>query len=180
MNENGPSLDEALFFNGINAASGGYLLGGLSTADLAEVARGASADPEAIEALRQKVDILAEQHFGTVEGVDPTALEEAGWGIVFPRVKPGTDEDKVHDDILAALEPLLARRRAQAGDRYKICRHNLGIPVGTGKGARAGAAATFPAAEYTNGCPTTLAVVCSDTVATSKPGPAPAPVRLRR
>ena len=137
MTENGPGLDEALFFNGINAASGGYLLGGLSTADLAEVARGASADPEAIEALRQKVEVLSEQHFGTIEGVDSSAIEAAGWGIAFPRVKPGTDEDKLHDDILAALEPLIARRRSQAGARFKICRHNLGIPVGTGKGARA-------------------------------------------
>jgi ATP-dependent DNA helicase RecG len=44
----------------------------------AEVARGASADPEAIEALRQKVDILAEQHFRKLlHWLEPLGLKVA-------------------------------------------------------------------------------------------------------
>jgi hypothetical protein len=55
---------------------------------------------------------------GVIEGVDPTKLAEAGWGIVFPYKEPGTTPTVA--DIKEALRPLLELRRSQAGDLFKL------------------------------------------------------------
>lgn len=50
---------------------------------------------------------------GPIDGVDPSDLAEAGWGILFA----GSDERA--DDILLALDKLLEHRKGQAGTLFK-------------------------------------------------------------
>ncbi|HEX5718170.1 MAG TPA: hypothetical protein VF179_18560 [Thermoanaerobaculia bacterium] len=47
-----------------------------------------------------------------IDGVSPQVLAEAGWGVIFPQ-SAGQAED-----LRKALEPLLTRRKDEAGDRY--------------------------------------------------------------
>lgn len=61
-----------------------------------------------------------EPHLGPRYGVDPTDLAQTGWGVVFPAVKPGTEEARDLDAIQEALAPLLRLRQAQAGDRFRV------------------------------------------------------------
>jgi hypothetical protein len=95
--------DERFCFNGIDATSGRPLLAELPAAALARLARGLPLDAEAIELQQQRAD----QPFLTAEDVDPTLVEQAGWGVVFAH---GADPA-----IREALAPLLAHRKAQAG-----------------------------------------------------------------
>ncbi|MGD9144118.1 MAG: hypothetical protein PVI80_01025 [Anaerolineae bacterium] len=71
-------------------------------------------------ALEQWLDSLRRPlaHLGLVEGVDPTKLAEAGWGIIFPHQEPGATP--TIGDIKEALQPLLELRRSQAGDLFKL------------------------------------------------------------
>jgi len=55
---------------------------------------------------------------GVIEGIDPTDLAHAGWGIVFPY--EASDAAPKAAAIQAALQPLLDRRRSRAGERFKI------------------------------------------------------------
>src|SRR6202008_3505939 len=57
-----------------------------------------------------QTDELFPPMFGVRFGVDPVKLAESGWGVVF-HADAGADGR-------SALEPLLARRRVQAGDRF--------------------------------------------------------------
>ncbi|MEO7274090.1 MAG: hypothetical protein ABIX28_08410 [Vicinamibacterales bacterium] len=52
---------------------------------------------------------------------DPSNLAETGWGIVLPA---GESSETV--GVLQALEPLLARRREQAGDRFRVLEYRRG------------------------------------------------------
>jgi hypothetical protein len=74
--------------------------------------------PELRDGLRAWLDELRRLsvgHLGTVPWVDPLKLEEAGWGVIFPAAMA---EDR-RAAIAAALEPLLALRRRQAGELFK-------------------------------------------------------------
>ncbi len=64
-----------------------------------------------LSALRNKVSLLA-----AVEWVDPTKLEEAGWGVIFPA---GMEAER-QADIQERLEPLLTLRRDQAGKYFRV------------------------------------------------------------
>jgi hypothetical protein len=66
-----------------------------------------------LEALRSTIKQLA-----PVPWVDPTDLAEAGWGIVFPHEDPRYPAGV--PAIKEALGPLLALRRSQAGQYFKI------------------------------------------------------------
>jgi hypothetical protein len=84
---------------GVQAESG-QLLPGLVADDLERV----DEDPNAVQArgASENTDFLA------VSDIDPNKLEEAGWGIIFPK---GVDPA-----VRAALEPLIEHRRKQVGD----------------------------------------------------------------
>lgn len=49
---------------------------------------------------------------GLIDGVDPKDLAQTGWGLLF------ASSDERFEEILEALGPLSARRKAQAGMRY--------------------------------------------------------------
>jgi hypothetical protein len=92
--------------NGINAASGEYLLPPLSLEALSHVAAGEALDPGEAEALRARYASLTSTYLGVIEGVDPADLAQAGWGIVFAH-----DADPAVRD---ALKPLIQHRQEQA------------------------------------------------------------------
>lgn len=56
-------------------------------------------------------------HLGPIEGVDPTDLARAGWGIIFPF--PDAEQDRV-SIIKEKLKCLLDWRKEQAGELYKV------------------------------------------------------------
>ena len=87
--------DERLFFNGVDGATGEYLLPSLAPEELVELLDPGTAEP------------VAPGEKKVIFGIDPRKLEESGWGVVFAR-----DADPA---VRQALEPLLAHRRAQAG-----------------------------------------------------------------
>lgn len=103
-----------LTFNGINGATGGYLLPEMSAEEISRIAQGEAFDPEHLAELKHRFRSAGLVHLGVKEGVDPKDLSQSGWGVIF-----------AHGDsqqIAAwkeALKPLLDLRREQAGDLYK-------------------------------------------------------------
>ena len=101
---------DQLIFNGINGASGGYLLPPLSARDISKLAQGEKLDPTHLSELRQRWEQISQPHFGVRELVqgDATKLSRSGWGVIFAH-----DADPA---IREALRPLLDRRRVQAAE----------------------------------------------------------------
>lgn len=97
---------QPLIFNGIDGATGGYLLSPLTIPQVAGLARGRSPRGQEAEELRCWVQERSEPQLGPEEGVDPRDLAQAGWGAIVPR-----DADPA---VLEALAPLLEHRRRQA------------------------------------------------------------------
>jgi hypothetical protein len=103
--------DELLIFNGINGATGQYLLPPMSPEQISMLARGERRDPYHLRELRWWYQRVTEAFFGPKEGVDPTDLAQAGWGVIFAH--------NVDERIIDALHPLLEHRRAQAGRTHE-------------------------------------------------------------
>ncbi|MGH8902198.1 MAG: hypothetical protein ACRDYA_11080 [Egibacteraceae bacterium] len=103
--------DELLTFNGVDGTTGRYLLSPMSPEQVSRVARGERREPGHLRELRWWYQRVTEACFGPKEGVDPTDLAQAGWGVIFPH-----DADK---RIVEALRPLLDHRRAQAGRTHE-------------------------------------------------------------
>ena len=74
---------EELFFNGINGATGSYLLPPMSPQDLSKIARGETLDESHLLELKSWYERTSQKHFGPKEGVDPKKLDESGWGVLF-------------------------------------------------------------------------------------------------
>ncbi len=91
-----------MYANGVYAATGLPL--GVPPSSLA----GTAAEP-AEKAAKRKMDKTRATLGADVD--DENDLAQTGWAVVFPA--------KTNAEILKALEPLLARRREQAGDLYK-------------------------------------------------------------
>ncbi len=100
--------EELLVFNGIDGATGGYLLPPLTPEQISRIAQGEDIDPALLIELRKKTDFLRglESDFAPIEGVDPKNLAETGWGVIFAH---GADPA-----IREALSPLLEHRQKQA------------------------------------------------------------------
>ncbi len=99
---------EPIIFNGIDGATGSYLLPPLTTNDISKIAQGEKLDPAQLRALAQKWEQVSQPHFGVrslVKG-DETQLVYTGWGVIFAH-----DADPA---IREALAPLLDLRKAQA------------------------------------------------------------------
>lgn len=97
---------ENLVFNGINGTTGEYLLPEMTPRQLARIALGESWDARELNELKWWHRWTTEETFGPVEGVDPTDLGQAGWGLIMP-----ADADPA---ILEALGELREHRRTQA------------------------------------------------------------------
>ena len=105
---------ERLVFNGINGATGDYLLPAMTSAQLSAVVRGDEQDREHVRELKRWYQYITHASMGPKEGIDPKDIAQAGWGVVFAF----QDQIKV-PAIKEALGELLALRREQAGDRYR-------------------------------------------------------------
>lgn len=103
-----------LTFNGINGATGDYLLPEMSVEDISRIAQGEEFDEPHLNELKHRFHSAGVVHLGVKEGVDPKKLSQSGWGIIFAHA----DSDKV-DQWKEALKPLLDLRRNQAGELYK-------------------------------------------------------------
>ncbi|HSJ53016.1 MAG TPA: hypothetical protein VLC52_04645 [Anaerolineae bacterium] len=105
--------EEQLVFNGVDGASGQYLLPGLSVRSVSRMAQGEAPDASHLAELKAWYKRATQAHLGPKEGVDPKDLAASGWGILFP----GQGQDRV-PAIKEALGELLRHRQAQAGPRY--------------------------------------------------------------
>src|SRR5438552_11301229 len=94
---------DLLCVNGINGATGDYLLPQLSADQIAAVAKGEKLDPLLARELAWRTERARAAVFGLIEGVDPAKLEETGWGVIFAA---NTDPA-----VLEALRPPLEHRR---------------------------------------------------------------------
>lgn len=102
---------------GVDAATGETL----PPPELARVAAMARAQPGgAVELARR----MASASFGVLVGSNEELLADTGWGIVFARDDPDAAA------IEAALQPLLDRRRDEAGARFKVLRDGDGWQPG--------------------------------------------------
>ncbi len=100
--------DNLLHFNGINGANGQFLLPPTEPQRIVQVARGerlAKSDFH-LQDIQTRVTQKNLQHLGTAENIDPTKLEECGWGIIFAY--------NANPAIREALAELLDHRKAQA------------------------------------------------------------------
>ena len=102
---------QKLYFNGINGDSGEYDLPPMNGEELFEVIQGES-PAENLNELRFRHRQSTTTHLGVKEGIDPTKLEEAGWGIIFAH-----DADPA---VKEALGELLDWRQEQAGEYFRI------------------------------------------------------------
>ena len=93
-------------FNGVNGATGEYLLRPLTAEEVTRVALGETLDPAHVGELGDRHRRATEAHLGVKAGVDPNKLESAGWGVIFAH-----DADPAIKD---ALRELLDHRREQA------------------------------------------------------------------
>jgi len=119
---------DPLCFNGINGASGEYLLPPQSTEVISAIARNEPLDPRHLDELRRWWQRVGEAHLVPVEGADLKDLAQVGWGVVFAH-----DTDPA---IREALMPLLEHRKAQAmrdAAHYKEYAGPLGYRPGESK-----------------------------------------------
>lgn len=100
---------EQLFFNGIDGASGEYLLPPMTVQQVSEIAQGEPQDEEHLRELKAWFQRTTQATLGPKEGVDPKNLAETGWGIIFAH----EDRERV-PAIKEALSELLEHRRKQA------------------------------------------------------------------
>lgn len=118
------NLDETLYFNGINGATGGYFFPPQTVAEVSEIAQKSiiaekvngksssdvTSDPHLCDLInRHRND--NEDKFDVIEGVDPNVLSDTGWGIIFPV--------KVNPAIREALSELIEHRKQEAGEYFK-------------------------------------------------------------
>ncbi|MEH1839619.1 MAG: hypothetical protein V7L20_12810 [Nostoc sp.] len=106
-------LTRELYFNGIDGASGEYLLSPLTPEQLSKIAQGEDFDPIEISELKKK-DLHVkglEPDFAPIEGVDPKDLAQTGWGVIFAfNADPAIKE---------ALKELLEHRQKQASKNHE-------------------------------------------------------------
>jgi hypothetical protein len=100
---------DQVVFNGIDGVTGGYLSPPLTVKQMFDVLRG-------------RPGMSGESDRTLARGADPRNLDQTGWGVLFA----GDGDPAVRE----ALEPLLARRREQAGERYRELRGATGYRKG--------------------------------------------------
>ena len=105
--------DTTLTFSGLNGATGKPLFQDLAAPELAR----------RLQTRWRSGKKLT--YRGPREGVDPQRLDSAGWGVVFLR--------DAGSAVRAAMEPLLARRREEAGDLYRELAGPSGFRPGESK-----------------------------------------------
>lgn len=106
------TVNEKLYFNGIDGVTGQYLLEPMSLKDVAEKAKSKDLDAFIVEWLKTMWRTLSQPHLGLPFFIDPADVGQAGWAIVFHK-----DESKA---VKKALEPLIQHRAQQVTDTNKL------------------------------------------------------------
>ncbi|MCK4901513.1 MAG: hypothetical protein KAS38_22210, partial [Anaerolineales bacterium] len=125
MSEDKTHMGEKLIFNGINGATGAYLLPPVSPQELYAIAKGDAQDDQHLYDLKLRYRQSKKTKRGVKAGIDALKLSSAGWGIIFAK----DDGDKI-PEIKEALSGLLDLRRSQAGELYKEFSHEDGYQRG--------------------------------------------------
>lgn len=102
-----------VYFNGVNASTGEYLIPPLSTEQLSQMAKGESFEPAQLAEMKWR-SAQNEAHYAVKEGIDPKDIAQAGWGVIFP--------EATNPAIKDALGELFAHRQKQANriqERYR-------------------------------------------------------------
>lgn len=115
-----PAASPKLFFSGLNEA-GGYLVPPMDASEFTGRALGVPRDPGHVDDLQERAD-RNQPNLGVIHGVDARNLAEAGWAVVFA----GAPDPAIYE----ALQPLLALRKGQAGDRYREYTSDHGFIAG--------------------------------------------------
>jgi len=105
---------DELYFNGINGATGEYLLPPMSPQDISKIAQGESLDKAHLQELKFWYEHTTQRCLGPKEGIDPKDLSQSGWGVIFAF----DDKDRT-PALKEALKELLDLRREQAGEHYR-------------------------------------------------------------
>ena len=104
-------MNEQFVFNGIDATTGRYLVPPIPPEEFSVPSFEREVEADHLAELSWRVRQSHDATFAPIEGVNVRELAEAGWGIVF-----AADDDPA---VEAALEPLIAHRRNQAGTRFR-------------------------------------------------------------
>jgi len=109
-----------LFVNGLNGSTGSYLQApilGEQLPDLVQAIRRQNR-PDNEGELRERANKIG--HAAPKFGVDPTKLEESGWGVIFPAYSSSdAARQKEVEAIKEALHPLLDWRNKQTQGRFE-------------------------------------------------------------
>lgn len=103
--------EDLLYFNGINGATGEYLLPPIPPKQISKIARGEEFDQLELIELKERW-ARAQESYAPMEGVDPKNLAETGWGVIFAYEYKNTDYTA--EDLRNVLSKLLDHRRKQA------------------------------------------------------------------
>ena len=138
MGSEDDDMSGALVFNGVDGRTGRFLRVPPTEGEFAQCIRD---EPLRLKVLRDTQWWIKhytiykdDKNRRSVQDVDPLRLDSAGWGVIFA---PG-----ISTKVKEALEPLLQRRKRQAGDYYKS--YDVG-PNPTKEGFLAGKAGIGPA-----------------------------------
>lgn len=99
---------DVLSLNGVDGSTGAYLAPGLPVAQAAALARGEPLGGATLAFMQER---RQQSEKSLAWGWNPEILLEAGWGVIFAA--------DVAQAVIEALQPLLAWRKSQAGDRYR-------------------------------------------------------------
>ncbi len=115
--------DETLSFNGVDGASGKYLLGPKTLDELSELALGWRMAEARLSEMQLRARGAGGAVFAIAPGLDGRDLSQAGWGIIFPAAARSQDVDAIKE----ALGELLAHRQTQAGELFKEFSGSKGV-----------------------------------------------------
>lgn len=125
-------MDELIYLNGIDGATGGYLTDSSISVDaLSEMAKRHTWGEEEWQGIESRHNEVTGAAFAPMpEYGDGSDLKLAGWGMIFPA---GAESRQV-DAILEAMDELVQHRKDKAGKRFKIYRGADGYRWVNGKG----------------------------------------------
>jgi hypothetical protein len=107
-----PSEDDLVFVNGIDAETGAPLVDPMDLSTLAAIIKGERIDQAKAQDLKAISQVHTKPSLGLPDGVLPTDITKAGWGVVLHK-----DEDPL---VRKELERLLEHRRSQIQDDTRV------------------------------------------------------------
>jgi hypothetical protein len=112
-------VDEDIILNGINGATGEYLVAPIKPAEAVAMASGRPPESTISSWFKAIVSVFKRPKLGLPMDVDPTNTSRAGWAIVFPAAAP--------QELKTALQPLIDRRKSVVPpDRCKVLEYRPG------------------------------------------------------